>query len=267
MKLHLLLFFNQLQIFGADGQQNWGGLDHAVKQLKQPRIPFDHFVLFINKRIVQHLENDQFMINDVFNETNMRRVKMKGISQALKSADEVKAVAAELQRNTTTNLFYCLWVFMYESGLRISDVLKLRYEDVEGQSHLKVKQEKTGNVVRPKVTAAMLSVVAQRKAEQADMPVKTDFIFSKGDLRSRGNAVTRNTVFTEFGKMGRRAGFSNVGCHTPRKSRGRILFENGVAIETIAHFLGQTDPRSTMYYIGYGQDVQDDLTEEFSLEW
>ncbi|MDE7661636.1 integrase, partial [Enterobacter hormaechei] len=24
---------------------------------------------------------------------------------------------------------------------------------------------------------------------------------------------------------------------------------------------------STMYYIGYGQDVQDDLTEEFSLEW
>ena len=82
---------------------------------------------------------------------------MKGISQALKSADEVKAVAAELQRNPTTNLFYCLWVFMYESGLRISDVLKLKYEDVEGQSNLKVKQEKTGNVVRPKVTAAMLS--------------------------------------------------------------------------------------------------------------
>ncbi|EEW3194771.1 integrase, partial [Escherichia coli] len=23
----------------------------------------------------------------------------------------------------------------------------------------------------------------------------------------------------------------------------------------------------TMYYIGYGQDVQDDLAEEFSLEW
>lgn len=192
---------------------------------------------------------------------------MKGISQALKSADEVKAVAAELQRNAKSNLFYCLWVFMYESGLRISDVLKLKYEDVEGQSHLKVKQEKTGNVVRPKVTTSMLSVVAQRKAEQAKMPVATDFIFSAATLRSRGNPVTRNTVFSEFGKMGRRAGFSNVGCHTPRKSRGRVMFDAGVAIETIAHFLGQTDPRSTMYYIGYGQDVQDDLTEEFSLEW
>ena len=122
-------------------------------------------------------------------------------------------------------------------------------------------------MVRPLLTPTMLSVVAQRKAEQAAMPVKTAFIFSKGDLRSKGHAVTRNTVFTEFGKMGRRAGFSNVGCHTPRKSRGRVMFDAGVAIETIAHFLGQTDPRSTMYYIGYGQDVQDDLTEEFSLEW
>ena len=44
------------------------------------------------------------------------------------------------------------------------------------------------------------------------------------------------------------------------------MFNAGVAIETITHFFGQRDPRSTMYYIGYDQDVQDDLTDEFSLE-
>ena len=126
---------------------------------------------------MQHIENDRFMIKTTFIETNKESIKMKGISQALKNVDEVKTVAAELQRNSKTNLFYCLWVFMYESGLRVSDVLKLKYQDVEGQSHLKIKQEKTGNVVRPKVTPAMLSVVAQRKAEQTKMPVATDFIF------------------------------------------------------------------------------------------
>lgn len=62
-------------IFGADSSRNWGGLDHAVKQLKQPRTHFDHFMLFKNKRILQHVENDQFLINDDFNETNMRRDK------------------------------------------------------------------------------------------------------------------------------------------------------------------------------------------------
>ncbi|EGT4288149.1 hypothetical protein DOX45_08100 [Cronobacter malonaticus] len=81
MKFNLFLFFNQLQIFGTDGRQNWGGLDHAVKQLKQPRIPFDHFVLFINKCIVQHIENDQFLINYDFNETNKRRDKEWKVSQ------------------------------------------------------------------------------------------------------------------------------------------------------------------------------------------
>ncbi|AXO39215.1 hypothetical protein AXA51_03635 [Enterobacter hormaechei] len=75
MKFNLFLFFNQLQIFGTDGRQNWGGLDHAVKQLKQPRTPFYHFVLLINKRIVQHIGNDQFLINNDFNETNKRRGK------------------------------------------------------------------------------------------------------------------------------------------------------------------------------------------------
>ncbi|ELY5835406.1 TPA: hypothetical protein QCD06_002548 [Enterobacter hormaechei] len=75
MKFNLFLFFNQLQIFGADGRQNWGGLDHAVKQLRQPRTHFDHFVLLMNKRIAQPVENDQFLINYDFNETNTRRDK------------------------------------------------------------------------------------------------------------------------------------------------------------------------------------------------
>lgn len=75
MKLHLLLFFNQLQIFGTDGRQNWVAFDQVVQLLSQWRTHFDHFVLFLNKRIVQLIENDKFLINDDFNETNMRRGK------------------------------------------------------------------------------------------------------------------------------------------------------------------------------------------------
>ena len=44
---------------------------------------------------------------------------------ALKSADEVKAVSAELAKNKRTNLFRCLWAMQFESALRFSDVIKL----------------------------------------------------------------------------------------------------------------------------------------------
>lgn len=33
---------------------------------------------------------------------------------ALKTAEEVKAVSAELARNTKTNLFRCLWAMQFE---------------------------------------------------------------------------------------------------------------------------------------------------------
>lgn len=201
---------------------------------------------------------------------------MEGIAVALKSAEDVKAVAAELRRNTRTNLFYCAWVMQYESALRISDLLTLTWSQFSaGKTHIEVKQQKSKRKAAPnkkvkplriKITDTMRKIVEMRREEQSTMPVKTDFIFSKGDLRSRGNAVTRNTVFTEFSKIGRRVGFSNVGCHTPRKSKGRILFSAGVPVEQIALLLGHADPRSTLFYIGYTLEVGDELTEEFSLE-
>lgn len=73
--MHFHLFFNKLRIFRDFYAWNWGGLDHAVKQLRQTRTHFDHLVLLMNNRIVQPIENDQFLINYNFNETNMRRDK------------------------------------------------------------------------------------------------------------------------------------------------------------------------------------------------
>lgn len=73
--MHFHLFFNQLRIFRDFYAWSWGSASGGVRSVKQPRTHFDHFVLFKNKRILQPVENDHFMINDDFNETNMRRDK------------------------------------------------------------------------------------------------------------------------------------------------------------------------------------------------
>ena len=70
-----LFIFQSLTDIRAGRLTELGGLDQVVQLLSQWRTHFDHFVLFLNKRIVQHVENDQFLINDDFNETNMRRGK------------------------------------------------------------------------------------------------------------------------------------------------------------------------------------------------
>ncbi|RDT40708.1 hypothetical protein DXF86_13205 [Citrobacter freundii] len=73
--MYFHLFFNHLPIFAKIRAWNWVAFDQVVQLLSQWRSHFDHFVLFLNTRIVQPIENDQFLINDDFNETNMRRGK------------------------------------------------------------------------------------------------------------------------------------------------------------------------------------------------
>lgn len=200
---------------------------------------------------------------------------------ALKTADEVKAVSAELAKNTKTNLFRCLWAMQYESALRFSDVVKLTWDQfAEGKTHLLIIQQKKtrkgvdGTPVKPKplkiaITPAMRSIVQARREEAADRPNFGEYIFSLSDLRSKGQPVSHNAVLTEYGKCGRRAGFQDVGSHTPRKSKGRILFESGLALEQISNLLGHSSPASTLFYIGFTQETADTISEEFSLgeEW
>ena len=84
----------------------------------------------------------------------------------------------------------------------------------------------------------MRSIVQARWEEAEDRPCFGEYIFSLSDLRSKGQPVSHNAVLTEYGKCGRRAGFLDVGSHTPRKSKGRILFESGLPLEQISNLLG-----------------------------
>lgn len=77
------------------------------------------------------------------------------------------------------------------------------------KSKRKADPKKKVKPLRIKIIDTMRKIVEMRREEQAAMPVKTGFIFSKGDLRSKGHSVTRNTVFTEFSKIGREVDFFN----------------------------------------------------------
>ncbi|WP_428061554.1 tyrosine-type recombinase/integrase [Dickeya oryzae] len=172
--------------------------------------------------------------------------------------------------HTKTNLFRCLWAMQFESALRFGDAAKSTWDQfAEGKTHLTIKQEKTGKLNKVAITPAMRSIVQARRKEAEGRPNFGEFIFSLSDLRSKGQPVSHNAVLTEYGKCGHRAGFQDVGSHTPRKSKGRILFDNGAPLEHITKLLGQANPASTLFYIGFTQETADTLSEEFSLgeEW
>ena len=168
----------------------------------------------------------------------------------------------------------------FESALRFSDVVKLtRDQFAEGKSifsSFSRRRRARGRRYASEAEAVEDSHYPgyalhspARREEAEDRPCFGEYIFSLSDLRSKGQPVSHNAVLTEYGKCGRRAGFTDVGSHTPRKSKGRILFESGLPLEQISNLLGHSSPASTLFYIGFTQETADTISEEFSLgeEW
>jgi len=185
---------------------------------------------------------------------------------SLKSITDVKKVAKILKDNRATNLFYGLWVMQYETALRFSDAVSLKWSDFSlSATHIHLKQQKTGKNLKVLITDTMRQIVSERLEEASGREMFGEYVFSLSDKRSKGAPISHNPVLEAYGKAGRRSGLLEVGTHTPRKSKGRILFENGVPIERITKLLGQTSPAATLYYIGFTQEMSDDLSEDFSL--
>lgn len=185
---------------------------------------------------------------------------------ALKTVQEVSKVAEELKKHRRSNLFYCLWVMQFETALRFSDATLLTWDDfAPGKTHINIVQQKTGNRVEIKITETMRKIAELRRAEACQKPLINDLMFSLADLRSKGQPVSHNAVLEAFGSAGRRCGFKEVGTHTPRKSKGRVMFESGKPIEAICKYLGQKSIDSTLFYIGVDQEAKDILSDEFSL--
>ncbi|MXE31264.1 hypothetical protein FQ008_24270 [Escherichia coli] len=65
---------------------------------------------------------------------------MSGISTALKSKEEFLK-AAKLPEQLASNNMYCIWIMQWETALRISDTLSLKYSDFK-DGYLSVKQQK-----------------------------------------------------------------------------------------------------------------------------
>jgi len=186
---------------------------------------------------------------------------------SLKSVEDVKKVAKILKDNRATNLFYSLWVMQYDTALRFSDATQLKWSDFShSATHVSLKQKKTGKTIKVKITDTMRQIVSERLKEASSRDMFGEYVFSLSDKRSKGSPVSHNAVLEAFGKAGRRCGILEVGTHTPRKSKGRILFENGIQIERITKLLGQTSPAATLFYIGFTQEMSDDISEDFSLD-
>ncbi len=167
-----------------------------------------------------------------------------------------------------------LFVLGINTGLRISDILALKWESfITGGGRL-LKTGDQLNVVEIK-TKKVKSFVINRSVAEAlklyhdslanvnpDDPVFSSRKTDDGSLQP----ITRIAAWQMLNRYANMVGLNDgIGTHTLRKTFGYHLYKKGVALEYIQKMLNHSSPAITLRYIGITQEQLNNIYVELNL--
>ena len=195
---------------------------------------YNHYhssIRFFYKRILKMNWDDE----------DIPRMKLDHTLPTVLSREEIQSII-----DHTPNLKHkAIIATMYASGLRVSEVVHLHYDDIS-------RTTRTIHVRESKVRRDRYTILSDR-----NLDLLTEYWFKCGKPRGilfpsswTGTYLDKNSINQYFKKSAARAGITrHVSSHCCRHSFASHLFENGVDIKYIQALLGHVDPKSTEVYI------------------
>jgi integrase len=176
--------------------------------------------------------------------------------QPIRSLEEIQRIKHSLLRYCSYRDYF-LFIFGSNIGLRVSDILPLRVEDVRGKTHIQIKEQKTG-----KFRTVYVDQYLQEEIDKYTKNMKpNEFLFPsrKGDSH-----ITATQAYRVLRKGGELAGIENVGCRTLRKTFGYHHYKKHKDIAVLQEFFSHSSPSITKHYIGINRTVIEDTSKDFS---
>lgn len=161
---------------------------------------------------------------------------------------------------------YALFVLGINSGLRISDLLKLKVCDVMDENNvlkdrISLREQKTGKVKQFPFGATTVKAMKEYLCVQKVAQDAVLFPSRKG-----GGALSRQQAYNILNDAARAIGITeSIGTHTLRKTFGYWAHKSGVDITRIQKLLNHSSPSITLAYIGITRDELDDIYLNLNL--
>jgi len=180
--------------------------------------------------------------------------------QPIKDEKKIDAIKKVLRSSNMRD--YCLFTLGINSGLRISDLLKLTVgEVIDEKGHIRdritIKEQKTGK------TKAFPFGATTKKALKDYLNTRDDLTPDEALFPSRkgGTPITRQQAYRILNDAARTVGIEDqIGTHTLRKTFGYHAYKQGADITRIQYLLNHSAPSVTLRYIGITQEELDNLT-------
>lgn len=148
-----------------------------------------------------------------------------------------------------------LFTFGIYSGLRISDIIKLRVRDVRGRDRITVKETKTGKDKILRLNQKLKKSIAVYVKDKKDY----EFLFKSRNGINRH--ISRQRAYSIIRDAGQSFGLEHIGTHTMRKTFGYHIYQETKDITLVQKLLNHSSPEITLAYIGMTQKAMEDAVD------
>lgn len=177
--------------------------------------------------------------------------------EPIRDRSKIESVKIILKKQGLRN--FILFLLGINSGLRISDILKLKVSDVLNKQYIEIKEQKTNKNKRFPVTESFR--LQLKEYVQDKSPEEWLFTSQRGD-----NAITRVQAYRIINTACQKAGITErIGTHTLRKTFGYHFYKKTKDIGLLQNIFNHSAPSVTLRYIGINQDIIDRNLKDFCL--
>jgi integrase len=150
-----------------------------------------------------------------------------------------------------------LFTLGINTGLRISDLVKLKVHDIYGKPYTDLLEKKTKKKRRLHLVAIQGDIVEYCVGMQPD-----DFLFKS---KKTDNHISTTQAYRILVAAGEWIGRKDIGTHTMRKTFGYHYYKKTKDVYTLMEIFGHAAPTITKKYIGIREDEIADSLKDFRL--
>ena len=177
--------------------------------------------------------------------------------EPIRDSETVRNIADYLKANNIRN-FIMFFIGIY-SGLRISDILKLRVSDVKGKDRINIREKKTNKQknlsINPVLKREINIYCEGKKLNEYLIPSREGI----------NKPLGRCQAYLIMKEIGKKFNIPDLGTHTLRKTFGYHYYKKYKDVAMLQEIFNHSSPSITLKYIGINQESIDKSFKDFKI--
>lgn len=180
--------------------------------------------------------------------------------QPIRSKEQVENMKWALQRHCSER-DYILFLVGIQTGLRVSDLLQLKTEQIIGMKRKRRKEFMVREGKTKKERMINIMPIYDKVLAYAE-GLESEWLFPsrKGD-----KPISKVQAYRQLQKAGEFAEVDSIGTHTMRKTFGYWFYKETKDVAMLQEILNHSTPQITLTYIGINKEEKDNVLDSFTI--